>query len=92
MRDRAYCVKLDITIARLAWACWVIAAGCIIADLFQTGYVLGFVGVFFVGAGATTHVRTFICEHDRNATAAFELGRNVGRSEGQPDVPLQRIH
>jgi hypothetical protein len=90
MRDRA-CIRLDVTTRRLAWLFWVLAAACIIANLTSHTYDLGFVGVFFVGAGATTHVRTFICEHDRNATAAFELGRDVGRSEGQPDLPLQRI-
>ena len=94
MRDRA-CIRLDVTTTRLAWACWVIAAGCIIADLFRADFDLGFVGVFFVGAAATIHVRTFICEHDRNATAAFELGREAGRlgipTQRQPGEPA-RIH
>lgn len=88
MRDRAVCIRLDVTTARVAWLFWVVAAACIIANLLVATYDLGFVGVFFVGAAATLHVRQFICEHDRNAIAAFELGREAGRLDAA--VPSQR--
>ena len=89
MRDRAVCIRLDVTTARVAWAFWAVAAACIVANVFASTYDLGFVGVFFVGAAATLHVRQFICEHDKNATAAFNLGREAGRIEAT--VPGQRM-
>jgi len=63
----------------LAWLCWI--ASAVMAALYAfVSEAFGMLGVMFVAAGATLHVRGFVNGLDHRVRAAFELGRESVRA------------
>lgn len=64
----------------VAWACWLLAAACVVADMTVGLRSLRGCEVLFSAAGVAFHVRGMVANLADRERTAFDLGRRSVRS------------
>lgn len=71
---------------------WIVGATLVVVDLLIPPDDLGHVGIVVCCGGAVLMVRAVVCRAVQHLErTVFTLGREVGREEAPPGVPLQRV-